>query len=412
MATVVLSDVEALINRFYSANSPTVLSKPSSAAFKLIKKVENARGQYRLAQIYSDGGGRGATVAGAQSSTGPTSQVAFDLSYSNMARNHAVVRVDNGSILAAENNGTIVKFITSQGEAKMRKIVRSIQQEFYSGNGSRMIGQLTDETAGVMTFTYEYEVRRLNVGDVIVAAATETGAIRSGSGTVTAVNPAAKTVTYSGTITSVDNTDYVFMITDAANAGSVTGALGFPAWLPAAAPSSTLFYGVNRAVNTELLGGQRLDASGAGTNRDAISAFARRMFKNTQGDSGLNKMFVPVENFEALGKELQNQEVSDRKSANGVYGYSSLTARFGPYEIEIIPDPENNTGNGYGVDWETWQLASVGPVPHVDMMDGNKYLRLTDTAAIEMRIEAFYAIGCEAVGHSGVVLLPSTGVTL
>ena len=71
---------------------------------------------------------------------------------------------------------------------------------------------------------------------VIVAASTTTGSLRSGSGTITAIDRDAGTITYTGTITSLTANDYLFTQGDAPNGGANVKVSGLAAWIPSSAP--------------------------------------------------------------------------------------------------------------------------------------------------------------------------------
>ena len=102
-------------------------------------------------------------------------------------------------------------------------------------------------------------------GDVMNLSATDgsSGAIRSGSLTVASVQRSAGTITttqnISTGVTLAAQNDFLFL------AGDFGAALsGFSDWVPDSAPAATAFYGQDRSIEPEMLGGLRVDASSSG----------------------------------------------------------------------------------------------------------------------------------------------------
>src|SRR4051812_9454357 len=104
--------------------------------------------------------------------------------------------------------------------------------------------------------------------DVINLAATDgtSGAIRSGTLTVASVQRSAGTLTTTANISTgiaaAAQNDNVFLAGDFLTTNSALS--GLRDWCPDAAPTSTLFYGQDRSIEPEMLGGLRVDASTTG----------------------------------------------------------------------------------------------------------------------------------------------------
>lgn len=83
--------------------------------------------------------------------------------------------------------------------------------------------------------------------------------VRAGYTYVTAVNRSTGTVTVNSAaaITAFADNDYLFP------RGDIDGEIkGLEAWIPAADPGATSFFGVDRSVDVTRLGGLRKDLSG------------------------------------------------------------------------------------------------------------------------------------------------------
>lgn len=415
MENLVLSDLEPVLRRYYHKDRLFVIGKPRSPLFMELVKNSEAKGQYRLAALHSDGGGRSGTFTDAQDGTSGTKQVSFSIGEDNLSDDFAIARVSNKAIKSADGKGSIIQALVSQADAKIRKMVRSAQIGLYDSDGARVMGVVatTPSTSTTLVLSNAYEARRFAVGDRVVAAATRTGALRDSGDfvTVTGVDPSTPSIegdaNWDTVISGIEATDFVFHKGDAANGGAVKGILGVPAWVPNSAPGATLFFGVNRSVDTEKLGGIRVDGSSKGTIREAIIEGASAVYDATQGDADITRCTVGVDEFKRLIVELDDTRDRSDKGRDATFGYQFVEAMFGPYTIRVYPDPVNHTGRAFLLDMDTWVLASLGGIPAVANLDGNKWLRVGDDSALEMRLEAYAQLGCQAPGYNANVNLPS-----
>lgn len=413
MANVAISDVEAIVRRYYRKNKMMVIGKPRSPAFIDIMKNTQARGQYRLAALYSDGGGRSADFAAAQASHSATSKVAFDVSGTALSDDFAIAAVDNKTIRYQKDAATIAEILITESDAKIRKLVRSAQIGMYSADGSRSMGVVESVSGANLVLTEKYMVRRFTKGDQVVAGATATGALRDSGDfvTIASVDPSTRTLVsgsgdWTTVITGLAAGDTVFHRGDAANGSSVKGYFGFPAWIPDSAPTSTLFFNVDRTADTEKLGGIRFDGSTAGSIREALIGAAFEVFNATQGDADIKRCYLGIDEMERLVIELDDTKDRVEKKTTE-FGYEMVSFTAGPYTLHCVADPENVTGRAYLIDPSTWELASLDEVPTIANLDGNKWLRQSASAGIEMRLEAYAQPACQAPGHNCSASLPA-----
>jgi hypothetical protein len=140
----------------------------------------------------------------------------------------------------------------------------NIAKEAY-GNVGGARGQLST-TAAIATPTvglaFASQAINFAPGMVLNLASTDgtSGAIRTGTVTLIARDLAAGTLTASGNwtagIAAAAVSDYIFQVGDFGVA-----AAGLNSWCPSAAPSATLFYGVDRTADPGLLAGLRYDGT-------------------------------------------------------------------------------------------------------------------------------------------------------
>lgn len=159
-----------------------------------------------------------------------------------------------------------------------RNISNNLAQQLYaSGTGSR--GQIS--SAGITTsgsttacswvLLDPNSIVSFEVGMLLVASATDGGVPSASTVLITSVNRSTGAI--GGTSSNAHSSDlsaewassaYLTIAGDvpaagASGTGSFLAVSGLAAWLPTSAPSSTLFWGVDRSVDVTRLGGVRFN---------------------------------------------------------------------------------------------------------------------------------------------------------
>lgn len=145
--------------------------------------------------------------------------------------------------------------------------------------------------------------------------------------------------------------------------------VGVPAWIPTATPGSTLFFGVDRSVYPELLGGWR--GTWKGSLEETIKTLHAQM---SRLQSAQCSVWLSAANYNRFDIELGARAIREPggQAKAGFAGVSIASAgkvlklRTSPY----IPDTQ-----GWLLDDSTWELHSLGPVPHMINDDGMTFYR-------------------------------------
>src|SRR5690242_12973845 len=274
---------------------------------------------------------------------------------------------------------------------------------YRSGSGYR--GRASAVSGGVITLDNPTDDVNFEVGMRIVASSTETGSLRSGTGTVTAVSrgQTSSTVTYSGTITSIGQTDFIFEEGDAYAGSSYKKLRGLAAWLPATAPAvggGDSFWGVDRSSDPERLAGLRWDGTGSTIEEALIDAMAYGRRNSIRPSRPLVAIMNPM-HFADLSKSVQGRSTYERLSApdaSADIGYEAISFPTPNGRLTCLEDPFCPMGVVYILDLGSWKLCSLGPVPHILEEDGLMLLRNSTDDAYELRIGAYYQLACDNPG--------------
>lgn len=250
-------------------------------------------------------------------------------------------------------------------------------------------------------------------GEVVRVSATIGSALRTGSLTIATVNRVlgTYTTTVAGTtgVAALVNTDFVYLDGDGQNASTALAASGLADWVPDVAPTSTTFYNVDRTLESDYLGGIRID----GTDGRSISNLlvdAVAAVDNIGGDPDVVWM-NPI-TFGTLTKQLEGKWVIS--SAVGYDGKKLATVGFDGFRVNlngknltIYTDRCCPIKRIYVLTWSTWCMFSAGPAPNFLQKRAGSIIKVSEgNDGYEARIGEYYNFSCKAPGYNCVILLP------
>jgi hypothetical protein len=184
---------------------------------------------------------------------------------------------------------------------------------------------------------------------------------------------------------------------------------GVAQWIPTTAPTSTLFFGLDRTQDIQLLSGWRISCKNKSMR--AAGMTTAKVLHEIGGKP--TNWFLSPNDFLNLQIELESAGALKSVKEPG----APMNGRnFGePYEGIALMGPggqikcffDINVPDNYG--WMTsldmWTYATMGDAPYFDQEDGNEILRETDADAFEGRIVGDPQLYTEAPAFSAVSLL-------
>jgi hypothetical protein len=376
----------------------------------MLPKKEDAGGDViNVAVRYGDPQGRSAAFATAQANKGNQSGVKFALT---RVSDYSLASIGNEVVEASKSNEqALLKAMDSEISGAYNSLVRSAAVKAY-GSGSGKIGQIassggisgaTITLATAVTGEVSSDITNFEKGMVIVLSSTDGGGSLRNSGatlTISGVDRETGIITCSANITTgiaaAANGDYIFV------QGDYDAALkGLQAWLPSSVTATT-FFGIDRTVDATRLGGIRY--SGTTTIKDALTKASMRAGRE---GANLDYYFMSYDDWGNLELELGSQvQYVDVESEAG-FGFRGIKVNGPKRPITVLPDMNCPRALAFGLQMNTWKLYSVGKVPHIIDLDGNKFLREASADAYEVRIAYYAQLGCESPGYNVRVALPT-----
>lgn len=427
MATLDTSVYDPMLKEYYTDEMVRELAYADNVLLGLFQKVRAEGSEIVQPISYGKPGNASADLATAQTNSTNGAWKGFHLT---TVAQYKPARVETRVLIKSlTDRGAFAKAFEVFDNSE-RSLAEKINRHGYrttSGSIGKFDGVNTVVAATVGYLTDKADVWNFEEGDVIAlaAAASETGgAVRAGTVTVSATDPEAGTVTFSGNITAgvgaAVNTDYCY------HAGDYdVCAAGLESWIPTgstrATKLSTSFYGVTRSASPERLGGVYIDASGAsyGDLNEIVTMLTSKVVAR---GSKPNVIMMHTDRFAQLqllwlSKHITydniavnvTENVGDRLVRFGT-AYPGMRANVGGQIVTVIADRHCPTNKLYVLMTKTWRWwyegSSLPCLPNKEV--GATILQpLSSSDAYEGRFAGYYNLGCSAPGWNGAALLPS-----
>lgn len=411
MATTTVSNIQNVLKNLWPQNRVENEVYPDHPFLSRITKDENFSGtDIKLVVRIGDGQGRGVTLSSAQSRASAPQYRRFSLTRS---KNYQVFRIEGEAIEAAKNDvGSLVRTLDDEIKGSINNITKDLAVNMFRGRSGN-IGSISSVSAGppaTITLSNVADVTSFEVGMVLVASATPTGANRltPATATITKVNRST------GVLTFADNTfagtnwaanDFLSVSGDNANAsGSGNKALGLADWLPVTDPSGgENFLDVDRSIDRTRLAGIPLDISSYLPEEGALYA----VMECDRNGARPRDFVVNHTDYQSVLNSLGTKAVT-KYEGTGQVGFQTIQINGPKGPVSMYLDQDCPAGVGYCLDMRTWKLYSLGPAPKMLELDGLPMLRLTDDDAYEGRMGYYANLGCTAPGFNAVVTMPTS----
>lgn len=266
-----------------------------------------------------------------------------------------------------------------------------------------------------LAFADASSVWGIRAGEQVVAGAALGGALRNAGATMTIATVTRTTGAFTvvgnatASIAALQNTDFIYLNGDIPAAGGFLAASGLADWVPDAAPSATLFYGVDRTSETEYLGGLRISGTGGNSVAnllvDAVAAT-----DNINGDPDV--VWMNPLTFGTLTKQMEGKWVitsavgyDGKKMAT--IGFKGFSVNLNGKDLTIYTDRCCPVKRIYVLTWSTWCMFSAGPAPNFLQKRAGSIIKVSEANdGYEARVGEYFNFSCKAPGFNCVIILP------
>jgi hypothetical protein len=397
-----LTSYQYALKTLYPQNVVESMTYKDNPTLAMLPKDEKFFGKNSTCALrYADPQGRSATFSKAQANKGAQKGVAFLLT---RKKDYSLANFDAETIDAASNDaGALMEATKSEIDGAFNSIIRSAAISVFR-DGSGNIGRFSATTTTVATPNWGLadpnDISNFEVGMVLQLSGTQTGgAVRAGTVTVATLDRDAGTGTMTGNITAgiaaAVNTDFIYQDGDYDSKIS-----GFDAWIPAAAPGATLYYGVDRSVDPVRLGGVRYNGTGLSVEEALIEGSSRVQKQGGRPDVCI----VDFAQFANLEKSMGGK-VTYTDLSIGEIGFRGILLNTPKGVIKVFADLNCQHTTAWLLQMNTWKLKSLKKMPRILQLDELKFLREASADSYEIRIGYYANLQCEAPGYNGRVTL-------
>lgn len=341
----------------------------NSPVLGMMPKDENAGGRYIHVPILRTGAqGRSATFATAQTNAVGSQATAFDVTF---ASNYQLCQIDGNNMddMSSKEN-SLYDAIDHEMEAGIANLRKDLRLQVF-GNVGGARGQVGSVSTYYLTLKNIEDAIHFEENMEICCSATDgtSGSLRdSGAATtITAIDRNTGILTsdaeWTTAISGLTADDYLFAEGDFGAKWA-----GILSWLPAATPSATAFYGVDRTLDVNRLSGIRYDGSGEPIESAFVNAAAKIQLLDGMAKIGVLNPIKWGQFANSLGADRLNRV--DLKDTTGRVGYKAIEIMTASGPIPIVADPGCHTRYGLLLDLSTWKCASVGKLVRVVDDDG------------------------------------------
>lgn len=400
-----MTTFDAALKEHYTDDRVLNMVYKDNPALALMPKMESFGGRnLPIPLIYGNPQGRSATFTVAQSRGNATSSL-VDAFVLTRVKDYSIATIDNETLEASKgDSNAFMEAATTEIDGAINTLTRSLAISMYR-DGFGAIGNVSSPGASTtLTLTNANDITNFEVGQQIQFSQTSGATVLRDSGaelTITAVNRSAGTMTVNANVDSISgiqNGDFIFLIGDRQNSATPARLKisGFEAWIPAAAPSSASFFGVDRTSDVTRLAGQRYDA----TNVPLEEALIEGASTVAREGGKIDHYFMDYSKYAELEKSLGSKVQYIDLKVTAEIGFRGIVINGPRGPIKCIPDQNCPSNRCFGVQLDTWKLYSLGKAVRVIDTDGLQMLRQANADGVEVRYGFYGQMGSRGPGYS------------
>lgn len=399
-------------NYTYDTFADVSLGMKSAKLYHMLKKNEKIGGDsYKVPLIYGSNTRRSATFATAQAAADSTSYAAFKMT---LAQDYCLSTWSGKAMKSSEGDANaFAALVKVEMDRSIRALTHSMATKlFRSGHGSICtISSTATVASAALILNNASDAANWEVGDVVVASATDGSALRTGSATISAINRSTGTLTTAGgnwstQITSLATGDMLYKSGDASNTGATICVEGLRSFGPAATTALTAaYYNVTRSTDQSRLAFWFHDNTAAG-NGDPIDECLVKAVSAVKANGGdPDAIFLnPVKYRSLLNRMSTKITRVDQKKGEISFGKIVLLTDDG--EIAVYSDVHQDERYADILQLDTLELVSPGPaIGFLDFDGAGDFLRVYNGDSYEARLGGYPQLACNAPGFNGVVTL-------
>jgi hypothetical protein len=395
-----LSAADQFLKNIYPDGRPKVGVYQDRPFLAMLKKKEDFYGDfYKVPFRWADGGGGSSQFSNAQANQSAPQTAAF---YLVRKKDYAIKSVDNETDAASSTTmGAFISAAEVVIDAAQNQAAEALSI-FAWGDGTGTRGVIGTITSGVIVLTNEDDITKFDYG-MKLNASGDGSTLRAGTGWVVGRDEFAGTITVSLTNGGAAATPSAWAPGDLiVRDGDLNNVMsGVQAWIPSSVTSTDSFFTQNRFPDTRLRG-----LYGDLSAKDIQEAMVLGMKYVVRAGGHPDVIFCSYTTYAALENALGSQKRYVEVKGEGGISFTGIELNTRHGSVKVIPDRHHPAKQITILTMDSWALYSLGPAPKIlTYRDGNKFLRVGNADAAELRIGSYAQVGSDYPGANGRFLV-------
>ena len=382
MAASVIDDVTEIGKILYEDGVPEI-GFDDTPLWGQLKKTTNFYGLSKaFSSRFGKTPGKSRTIANSRNNAG-----ASPFGRWLVTRTHDFVTVQIDAELyeaLGDRKGAQTGYVEEESTSAFDAATQRIERNLFRNAGGSIARISDDGDTDTLTVTDASDLVGLDVGDVLVTSNTDgtSGAVDAFPQTITNIDRVGGTIETDAATWDADggfsDNDYLFIEGDFGLALT-----GLDSWIPSADPSATLFYGQDRSIDVQRLGGIRYTAS-AGTPDGSIERAlinAGALIKNLGGKT--NHVAMNTLDYGIFLNDLGTKAIYETTPGQGIDGkklevsYSGVKIMLPSGPAVVYPNRHCQRNVAWLLDMSDICFEGLGKTPRFFELDGGKWFRMT-----------------------------------
>lgn len=414
-----ITTYDGMLKQYYDGDKVENLVYDKNRFLLMVEKDEGFVGDaFKAPVIWAGQQGIGHTFATAQAQSLVTSNQAAGFLISNRASMYAITQWQRELMLASATNvGAFMSVAKIGVENALRGLGNQLATALYrSGYGDQgNIAAPFTVSGTTITLVNPGDIVNFEFGQRIVVSATQSGAPKTlGSSNlgpqITGVDRSNGILTFAAALN--DGTNGIptiaagdFIAIQGNHTTNTQEVLrGIEAWIPATAPlPGDNFWGVDRSQDTRL-SGQRLNATSGQSLEEALIQGAQLVARE---GGQVDHFFVSFNTYARILTAMQGRVLLTNVDTDKGIGFRGATVQTPAGEALIVPDRTCLDNRIYGLQLDSWTLASLKKLVQVVDDDGLTILRNATSDGYESRYTSYSQLVCRAPGWNVNIQIPT-----
>lgn len=334
MVAIARSDADGILKEYYAADGFHNAGYEENPGLGIAKKVKITGRHYDFAAQYGYGANRSRTAATALLKTNTMNDTQFQVT---TCRSFDAKDVDKQALAEVTDEGAFVDLLTNTMDNLSKSLHNGLGEDLFMniGAGLAIVGAVSTT---LLTLKNPTHIPRFYVGQTLRVASTDgtSGALETGSVTVTAVDSDAGTLTAAANWTTGIPTIVAGMFIF--NDGDFgLGRAGLASWCPDVTTGlGTAFYNVTRSADVNKLAGHRQTVA---TGADIVSSLRTLVARMGRSEASPDTALLSFDLLADVETQLEQKVVYTDFKAQGVdMTFDAIKMTVAGRKLKLVPD--------------------------------------------------------------------------